>query len=292
VVAAATLGHPATVVVPMSTKKMMIEMIERAGGQVIQYGANWKEADGYLRETAIKNDPNGVYVPPFDHEDIWEGHSSLVDELLVQMRDILPKAKKNGTSNGAEALPNAEDIFPSAIVCSVGGGGLFAGIMRGLDRYEGAEQYTNVIAVETKGAASLYESLAHKNLITLPGITSAAHSLGAVRVAAEAFKHAQRSNVHTVTLSDADAEAGCVKLAETDRFVVELACGVNVAMCRKDYLQKALGREVRKEEKIVIVVCGGSNVTVDMLAQWKVDVLQRQAQGVVEEMQVIHGGNC
>lgn len=264
-------------------------MLERAGARVvIQIGSSWREADQHLREVVMKHDLQGIYVPPFDHEDIWEGHSTIVDEILSQLKEAtVPMKKVNGGTQPADGLA---DFLPSAIVCSVGGGGLFCGIMRGLDRIDGADRYTEIIAVETAGASSMHQSMARKKLITLPGITSAATSLGCVRVADETWKFAQRRNVHSVSMSDSDAEAGCVTLAETDRLVVELACGVNVTMCRQDYLRQALGRVIKPEEKIVIVVCGGSNVTVDMLTAWKAGVLRRRVEHVSGEgIEVQHG---
>jgi L-serine/L-threonine ammonia-lyase len=68
VVAARSLGHKATVVVPRSTTPMMIAKIKAAGAsQVIQHGANFGEADSHLRNVVLPADKAGVYVPPFDH---------------------------------------------------------------------------------------------------------------------------------------------------------------------------------------------------------------------------------
>ena len=53
-----------------------------------------------------------LYINPFDHPLIWEGHGSVIDEL---------KSDLNG-------------IKPSLIICSVGGGGLLLGILNGLKR--------------------------------------------------------------------------------------------------------------------------------------------------------------
>ncbi len=155
VTAAHMLGRPATVVVPVTTKPSMIEKINTAGASdVIQEGASWKEADEYLREVILARDENGILVPPFDHEDVWEGNASMIDELEEK---------------------------PDAVICSVGGGGLFCGIMQGLERrgWNGV----NVLAVETEGAASLARSLDEGTLTTLDKITTIANSLGARRVA-------------------------------------------------------------------------------------------------------------
>ena len=142
---------------------MIIAKIRTAGAhEVIQHGASWAEADKYLREELLAKDANGVYVPPFDHEDVREGGSISVDEL---------------------------DEKPDAVVCSVGGGGLFAGIQMGLWRRGCGD--VSLLAVETEGADSLATSLKGGELVTLGKITSMFTSLGAKRVAEKAFEMGQ-----------------------------------------------------------------------------------------------------
>jgi len=58
-------------------------------------------------------------------------------------------------------------------------------------------------------------------------------------------------------------------LADDERLMVEMASGVNVALCYDGRLDKVLGRRLGKGSKVVIVLCGGSNVTVDMLMKWR-----------------------
>ena len=53
-----------------------------------------------------------VYIPPFDHPDIWAGNSTMVDEIKTQMGGIVP----------------------DAIICSVGGGGMLSGVILGCQR--------------------------------------------------------------------------------------------------------------------------------------------------------------
>ena len=261
VCAARLLGHPASVVVPLSTKPMMMAKLKAAGASaVIQRGASWKEADAYLREVVLEADKHGVYVPPFDHEDIWEGHSTIVDEMKIQLEHPGPV---NGVVNGY----HEKHERPDAIVCSVGGGGLFCGVMQGLEKV-GWEDVP-VLALETEGAESLNKSLKAGEIVTLPGITSRATSLGAVRVADRTFELAQKPNVRSVVLSDAEAAMGCWRLADDQRIMVEMACGVNVALCYEGRLEQALGKKLSKNSKVVIVLCGGSVVTVDMLAEWR-----------------------
>jgi L-serine/L-threonine ammonia-lyase len=64
---------------------------------------------------------------------------------------------------------------------------------------------------------------------------------------------------------------GCWKLADDERLLVEPACGVNAALCYIGKLPEALGRPVTPDMKVVVVVCGGSNVTLEQLAQWRAE---------------------
>tara|TARA_R110002003_G_scaffold171_18_gene14059 strand:- start:28948 stop:29805 length:858 start_codon:yes stop_codon:yes gene_type:complete len=245
--AARTLGAPATVVVPRTTSDYMIAKLRAAGARdVVQVGDSWAEADGHLRDVVIPGarveGEEAVYVPPFDAQEVWDGHATLVEEVVEQL-----------------------DGGMDAVVCSVGGGGLFSGIMQGLDA--AGLGGTRVVAVETEGAHSLALALEKGRLATLPAITSIATSLGARTVAAKAFEYAQRQSVKSVVLTDEEAIEGCVRFADDERIMVEPACGVSLALCYEGRLKKILSG-LTEESKVVIVVCGGSNVSVDMLAKW------------------------
>lgn len=233
----------------------MMAKIRAAGATaVIQQGASWAEADAYLRESVLANDANGVYVPPFDHADIWAGVSGMVGELGTQL------------PGGAR---------PDVVVCAVGGGGLFCGVMVGLEKMRWGE--VAVLAVETRGAESLAKSLQRGEMVTLEGITSIATGLGARRVAERAFEYGQRGNVKSVVLEDAEAAMGCWRLADDERMLVEPSCGVSVAVCYDGRLRK-LVPNLTAESKVVIVVCGGSNTSVEMLAGY------RKEYGYIEKM--------
>lgn len=260
--AALTLDCAATVVVPMTCSAFMINKLRTAGAkEVIQIGASWAECDAHLREVVIPaaeaKGEKAVYVHPFDGQATWDGHATLIDELVEDLNvDLGSGAAGSG---------------PKAVVCSVGGGGLFCGIMQGLNKH-GMAGTTKVVAIETEGADSLYQAVHAGTHIELPAITSIATSLGARKVAARAYEYAyagtRDGRVVCARLSDADAIMGCLELAEWERILVEPACGVNAAVCMNGTLRK-LVPELKEQDKVVIVVCGGSNINVDMLADWK-----------------------
>ena len=247
----------------------MLTRIRAAGAEsVIQEGASWIEADTYMRETlmpeAEQRGEKVVYVPPFDDPDIWEGHSWMVDEIRDDLDKIVLDERRG-------------EVEPAAILCGVGGGGLFSGVMKGLDRHRWKD--VAVIALETYGTDSLNQALKKGELKapTLPAITSRATCLGARTVCRQAFEYGQRDNVRSVVLGDAEAAMGCWRLADDERLMVELACGVNVALCYDGRLEKYLGKELNADSKVVVVVCGGSNITVEELASY------RQEYGYIEK---------
>lgn len=100
-------------------------------------------------------------VPAYDDPIVWEGNSSIITEIANQLPEDAGK--------------------PSAIVCSVGGGGLCGGIMRGcktvgwddgmnpifhdLFQFEGLTHApaVPVIGVETHGANCFYQAVALNN---------------------------------------------------------------------------------------------------------------------------------
>lgn len=231
----------------------MIAKLRAAGARdVVQIGATWADADRHLRDVLLKADGAGVYVPPFDHPDVWAGNAGIVGEVRGQLEG-------EGVAEGR----------PAAVVCSVGGGGLFNGVCEGAEQLGWFGKGARVVAVETKGAESLARSVERGELVTLPGITSLATSLGATRVSEQALVNGLKEGVRTAVLSDGEAAMGCLRLADEERLLVELACGVSAAVCFGGRLEQAVGRKLDKEEAVVIVVCGGSNVTVEMLAQWR-----------------------
>lgn len=224
----------------------MLAKLRTAGAtRVVQVGASWLEADRHLREVELKNDPNGVYVPPFEHEKIWEGCSTMIDEIEEQMSDV---------------------GRPDAVILSVGGGGLFLGALQGCDRNYGPDM--RVLAVETKGADSLNLSLQAGKLITLQAVTSIATSLGALRVSESAFREAQRPNVNSIVVKDKEAAMGCWRFLDDERMMVEPSCGASIAICYNGKLKSILP-SLTPESKVVVIVCGGSAVTLDLMSEYK-----------------------
>ncbi|XP_037773197.1 serine dehydratase-like, partial [Penaeus monodon] len=143
------LGLPATIVIPESTPKLMISRLEEEEAKVMVHGRIWNLAHEKALEIAASG--NSCLVHPYDHEEIWEGHSTIVTEILQQT-----KAK------------------PAAIVLSVGGGGLLCGVLKGLHKHD---VDIPVVAMETQGAHAFNAALKAGKPVSIGDITSIAKTL-------------------------------------------------------------------------------------------------------------------
>ena len=233
--AGAALGVPVTVVVPSTTPGFMREKIAALGARVTVEGDVWDQADALARAMVARGE--GAYVPPFDHPLLWEGHASLVDEIAV-------------------AGP-----APDAVVLAVGGGGLLCGVAEGL--HQRGMDGTAIIAVETTGAASLARAMEAGAPVTLDRLDTIASSLGARRVADEAFAWTQRRTIVPVAVSDADAVRACARFADDHLALVEPACGAALSLAYDDH------PALKPYERVTIIACGGVVVSLEKLAAWR-----------------------
>ncbi|KAI0866043.1 tryptophan synthase beta subunit-like PLP-dependent enzyme [Xylaria cubensis] len=279
--AARTLGQPCDIFVTLPTPSHVVAKLAALGATAHRMGNTWPEADARCRE-ALASNPDGVYIAPFDHPLIWDGHATLVDELAAL--------------EGKGFFPGNGSI--DAIVCNVGGGGLLNGVMEGVERNYAAasdrRRRPTVLALETKGAESLAASIRAGSHVTLPAITSIATTLGAPRVSERTYQWAeacgatlftpekptssgiQSKRLISAVVSDADAVEACARFLDDARLLVEVSCGATIASAYRaeTLLRPALAPDADDESwsrmNIVLVVCGGSNISMDMLAKYRV----------------------
>ena len=232
------------VVVPETTKPMVVAKLQSLGADVTITGENWNAADAVARQRVADSNGSAEYVSPYDNPLLWTGHATLVDEIM-------------------EELPSVQ---LGALVVCVGGGGLLCGALEGLERHKST---ATVIAAETEGASSFGQAWEKGSVVTLDAINSVATSLGALAVTPVALERS-RNHAGTVKSSictDAEAVEACVRLAQDHRILVEPACGAGLAVAYIERLRKKYLADV--EGPIVLEVCGGSGVNVELLHMWK-----------------------
>ncbi|XP_039581977.1 serine dehydratase-like [Passer montanus] len=233
--AARELALPITVVLPSSSGPTAVRKLQQLGAMVEVYGKVWDDANSRAQELAKTE--GWVIIPPFDHPLVWEGHASLVRELKDSLEDK-----------------------PGAIVVAVGGGGLLAGVVAGLQQVGWHD--VPIIAAETLGAHSFHEALKAGRLVTLPDITSVATCLGAKTVAARALECAQECQVLSQVVQDAEAVRAVQQFLDDERLLVEPACGAALAVLYSGRLRRlqGQGRLPSPLRPVLLVLCGGSNI--------------------------------
>jgi L-serine/L-threonine ammonia-lyase len=236
-VAALAMGVPVTIVLPQTTSQAVQQLLAKCGAQVVVHGAVWDES--HRHALALADAQQAAYIHPFDNELLWQGHATLIDEVVQS------------------------GVVFDAVVTSVGGGGLFSGIVAGLRRNQ--LSHVPVVAVETTGSASLHASLQAGAWLTLPVVTSIATSLNARQVAQQAFVLAREHPTHSVLVSDAQAVAACLHFADVMRLLVEPACGAALAAVT------AHPELFAQFKSPLIEVCGGVGVSLERLRAWHAD---------------------
>lgn len=220
------LGVHVRVVVPETTSEVARQLIRAEGAELIVHGESWFEANAYVQESLAADE---AFIHPFDHPLLWQGHSSLIDEV-AQL-----------------------GIKPGAVVLSVGGGGLLCGAVEGMQRVGWPD--VPVLAMETEGADSFAAARAAGKAVRLPAITSVASSLGARQVCDQALVWADEHPVISQVVSDAAALRACERLLRDHRLLVEPACGAALAAITES------SKHLQSAESVLVIVCGGVTMT-------------------------------
>jgi L-serine/L-threonine ammonia-lyase len=227
------LSVPVVVVVPETTPDRAKALIEQEGAEVVVHGSSWHEANALALSMVEESD---AFLHPFDDPFLWQGHASLVDEVV-----------RSG-------------VKPDVVVLSVGGGGLLCGVVEGLRRNGWND--VPVVAVETKGADSLAQSVRAGHRVELAAITSIAATLGAPEICEQAFTWSKEHPLRSIVVSDRAAVSACQRFLADHRVVVEPACGASLAVLYDG------APELEEFKNVLVVVCGGVTVTVEQLREW------------------------
>ena len=221
------LGLPTTVFIPSSSHPMFIDELKLYGAEVIVAGTVWDEA--HAAAQSFIQEHHAAYIPPFDHPMLWAGHATLIDEIV------------------------AAGLRPDVVVAAVGGGGLACGLLEGMVAHGWND--IPLIAVETQGADCFAQALKAKQVVTLKDISSRATSLGAKRVSAHLFEWVAEHPIHSVVVTDEEAELAANLFAKDKRILVELSAGAALSVVYNHH------PIIDLYQNLLVVVCGGVNTS-------------------------------
>ena len=86
----------------------------------------------------------------------------------------------------------------------------------------------------------------------------------ALAVTPGVFKY--KTKVESVLVTDEDAVKSCLLFADQFRFLVEPACGAALSAVFNDQI---FDKYLSSFNNVVVVVCGGSAVSLDIIESWK-----------------------
>jgi len=218
--AAAHVGVPATVFVPESAPRVKVDRIRRYGADVRRVGTEYAHAyDAAVRHA---EDVGAVFCHAYDQPAIAAGAGTLALEVL-------------------EDQPTVD-----VVVVAVGGGGLLAGVLAGLDGR------ARVVAVEPRSIPTLNTALAQRRPVDVAVSGVAADSLGARRIGDICWDVVDRNPVTSVLVSDDDIVAARTALWNDFRIAAEHGGATALAALRSQRYVPEPG------ERVAVVVCGAN----------------------------------
>lgn len=245
---------PCTVVLPKTAVPKVIKQLEDLGAKVEVHGSHWGEADAYLRETVIKGMDESVYsvyCPPFDDPLLWEGHGVMIDEIV----------------NDNQLTPE-ECHKVKGIVCSVGGGGLYNGVVAGLRRNT---QFSTVpvLAVETSQAPTFTEALKAGDVVTLKSINTLVSSLASPYISATSLENYKTHTTYVEAIDDIEAVKGTIDFYDHFNTLVEPSCGATLSMAFDNILHLKCFGNLSSDDIVIFIGCGGSAISLESLDAYR-----------------------
>lgn len=227
--AAGELGIAATIVMPKSAPARSVEAA-RAHGATVRLTPTMDGAFALLHDLVAGG---ATLVHPFD------------DPVVIAAQ---------GTT-GHEFQLDAPAV--TDVVISIGGGGLISGVATA---FRAGSPGVRIWGVETEGADAMTRALAAGEPVATP-LTSIVSTLSAPSVSALTLAHTQALVEGVLTVSDAEAVAGTIALAEHAKLWTEPAAGCLVPAARQVLERVGPGAHLG------LLICGG-NATVADVAGW------------------------
>lgn len=265
--AARQYGQECTVCLPTSANPMMVERIKKTGANVVVHGAFIADSDRYIRDVlmpACTGDTTPVYCHPYNDQLVWNGNSTIATEIY----EHFARPSGDSSSEGSSLLEDLETIKPDAVICSVGGGGLYNGLVRGFEKHGWRD--VPVVGVETEGCAALSHSIAAGgSQIEIARPSTIATSLSTSNVTRETIDYAmdKTRSSHSIVVSDADAAAACIQFAKDHKLLIEAACGTALAPLYNGDLRKIMPH-LDSNSTVVVVICGGTAISWNILEEY------------------------
>jgi threonine dehydratase len=228
--AAARNGISSTIFLPSTAPISKVEATR-------SYGANIQLIDGvyddaYQAAVEYQKETGGIFIHPFDDEDVIAGQGTIALEILREMPDI------------------------GAIIVPIGGGGLISGIGYAI---KSLKPECKIYGVQAAGAASMCNSINEHTRCSLFQVETFADGI-AVKMPGElTYEMCDQYVDDIVTVSDDEIATAILTLMEQQKLVAEGAGAVSIAA--------AMFNKLPLEGKKVCAILSGGNIDVNILSR-------------------------
>lgn len=230
-IAAAALGVPCTIVMPVGAPLAKVTATQGYGASVVLHGENYNEAYAHAQE--IQRETNATYIHAFDDPDIIAGQGTLALEILADCPEV------------------------EAIVVGIGGGGLISGIATAVKTLK---PDVRIIGVQASGAASMRAALDAGEIVTLPDISTVADGIATKATGTYTFEIVRSLVDEVVTVDEEEIVRAVLLLLERCKLLVEGAGAVSVAALLS-------GRLALDGARTVAVLSGG-NIDMNLIGRF------------------------
>ncbi len=221
------LNIPGTIFMPATTPRQKVGQVNRFGGQfveVILTGDTFD--DSFLAAKTYCEQENKIFIHPFDDYKIIAGQGTI----------------------GMEIMDDAQEEI-DFIFCTVGGGGLIAGVGSYI---KNISPNTKIIGVEPLGACSMKQSLEKNQVITLDTIDKFVDGAAVKRVGEITFDICKQVIDDIVVVPEGKVCTSILELYNENAIVVEPAGALPVAAL--DFYKEQI-----KGKNVVCIISGGNN---------------------------------
>lgn len=228
--AAAALGVPAIVFVPLTANPRKIEAIQSLGANLKQIGADYHES--YMLATEHSNVSGTVFVHAYDDLQVLAGQGTIGLEIARQCESA------------------------ETVIVPVGGGGLISGIAGALKQLKTG---VKIVGVQSEGARAVYDSWSTGRIVESASVNTLADGLAARRPGQNSFQLMREyvDEMHLVT--DEELKEAISIYMKKCRLIVEPAGAASLAAL-------LWHTKLRADEKIVLIVSGG-NISRELLLE-------------------------